>query len=90
MIRLDPCLTVDADLTVKLANRAGVPPGVINVVTTQANVGDVGKEMCTNHTVHKVSFTGSTPVAKLLYGYASRTMKKYASGCCSGLANSGL
>ncbi|KAL4245999.1 Succinate-semialdehyde dehydrogenase [Abortiporus biennis] len=61
---------------VELANQAGVPAGVINTVTTQANVVEVGKEMCTNHTVHKISFTGSTPVAKLLYGYASGTMKK--------------
>ena len=90
MIRLRPCRPVDADQSSKLATRAGVPPGVINVVTTQANVGDVGKEMCTNHTVHKVSFTGSTPVAKLLYGYASGTMKKYAFGPYSGHANPGL
>jgi len=61
---------------VELANRAGVPPGVINVVTTEANVIDVGKEMCQNPVVRKVSFTGSTNVAKLLYGHASTTMKK--------------
>lgn len=62
----------------KLANRAGIPPGVINVVTTDANISDVGREMCENPTVRKVSFTGSTNVAKLLYKYAAGTMKKYA------------
>ena len=60
----------------QLANRAGVPPGVINVVTTQANVNEVGREMCEHTAVKKVSFTGSTPVAKILYGLASSTLKK--------------
>ena len=53
-----------------------MPPGVINVVTTQANVAEVGREMCENTAVKKVSFTGSTPVAKLLYGMAASTLKK--------------
>ncbi|CDO77242.1 hypothetical protein BN946_scf184747.g55 [Trametes cinnabarina] len=61
---------------VELATRAGVPPGVINVVTTQANVSAVGREMCENTAVKKVSFTGSTPVAKMLYGLAASTLKK--------------
>jgi succinate-semialdehyde dehydrogenase / glutarate-semialdehyde dehydrogenase len=59
-----------------LAKRAGVPDGVINVVTTQKNVGEVGKEMCESKIVRKVSFTGSTAVGKLLYGMAANTMKK--------------
>jgi succinate-semialdehyde dehydrogenase/glutarate-semialdehyde dehydrogenase len=59
-----------------LASRAGVPDGVINVVTTQKNVSEVGRELCENSIVKKVSFTGSTPVAKLLYGMASSTLKK--------------
>ncbi|EGO02083.1 hypothetical protein SERLA73DRAFT_104368 [Serpula lacrymans var. lacrymans S7.3] len=60
----------------ELARRAGVPDGVINVVTTQKNVGEVGREMCESKTVKKVSFTGSTPVAKMLYGMAASTLKK--------------
>ncbi|PPR05218.1 hypothetical protein CVT26_012294 [Gymnopilus dilepis] len=60
----------------ELSRRAGVPDGVINIVTTQKNVIEVGKEMCENKAVRKVSFTGSTPVAKLLYGLASSTLKK--------------
>ncbi|KAI0316114.1 succinate-semialdehyde dehydrogenase [Amylostereum chailletii] len=60
----------------ELARRAGVPDGVINVVTTQKNVAEVAKEMCENKTVKKVSFTGSTPVAKLLSKMASSTLKK--------------
>lgn len=49
---------------------------MINVVTTQANVVDVGREMCENDQVKKVTFTGSTPVAKLLYGMAAKGLKK--------------
>ncbi|KAF7297096.1 Succinic semialdehyde dehydrogenase [Mycena indigotica] len=61
---------------VELARRAGVPDGVINVVTTQKNVGEVGKEMCESKIVKKVSFTGSTAVAKLLAGMSASTLKK--------------
>ncbi|KAF9651085.1 succinic semialdehyde dehydrogenase [Thelephora ganbajun] len=60
----------------ELASRAGFPDGVINIVTTQKNVIPIGKEICESKTIRKISFTGSTPVAKLLYGIASSTMKK--------------
>ncbi|KAF8204589.1 succinate-semialdehyde dehydrogenase [Pholiota molesta] len=60
----------------ELSQRAGIPDGVINIVTTQKNVVEVGKEMCENKIVKKISFTGSTPVAKLLYGMAASTLKK--------------
>ncbi|KAF9057807.1 succinate-semialdehyde dehydrogenase [Panaeolus papilionaceus] len=60
----------------ELSRRAGFPDGVINIVTTLKNVGEVGREMCENKIVKKVSFTGSTPVAKLLYGMAATTLKK--------------
>ena len=64
--------------TVQLGKRAGIPDGVINIVTTQKNVSEVAKEMCENRSVRKVTFTGSTAVAKLLYGMAASTIKKYA------------
>ncbi|KAI0700613.1 succinic semialdehyde dehydrogenase [Cytidiella melzeri] len=60
----------------ELATRAGIPPGVINVVPTNANIADVGRELCENVDIKKVSFTGSTNVGKMLYKYASSTMKK--------------
>ncbi|KAI8143384.1 Aldehyde/histidinol dehydrogenase [Fennellomyces sp. T-0311] len=60
----------------ELAVRAGIPKGVINVVTTDKNVAEVGKELCTNPTVKKISFTGSTAVGKLLMSQSSGTMKK--------------
>ncbi|KAJ2369954.1 hypothetical protein H4S02_000657 [Coemansia sp. RSA 2611] len=61
----------------ELAQRAGIPPGVINVVTSSLyNTPDVGGELTTNPAIRKVSFTGSTPVGKLLMKQASSTMKK--------------
>lgn len=54
-----------------------MPPGVINVVTTDKNVKEVGDELAQNKVVKKVSFTGSTNVAKLLMQRASSTLKKY-------------
>ncbi|KAI0691303.1 succinic semialdehyde dehydrogenase [Cerioporus squamosus] len=76
VIKPPPETPFSALALVELATRAGVPPGVINVVTTQANVAEVGREMCENTAVKKVSFTGSTPVAKMLYGMAASTLKK--------------
>ncbi|KAJ2869363.1 hypothetical protein GGH93_006182 [Coemansia aciculifera] len=61
----------------ELAARAGIPPGVINLVTCSAkNTPAVGLELTTNSEVRKVSFTGSTAVGKLLMGQASTTMKR--------------
>ncbi|KAJ1921999.1 hypothetical protein H4219_000346 [Mycoemilia scoparia] len=60
----------------ELAHRAGIPPGVINVVTTHSNVEEVGTELCTNPDVAKISFTGSTGVGKKLMSLASGTMKR--------------
>ena len=62
----------------QLARRAGVPDGVINVVTTLKNVREVGREMCENPIVKKVSFTGSTAVAKSLATMSASTLKKSA------------
>ncbi|KAJ2852449.1 hypothetical protein IWW36_000336 [Coemansia brasiliensis] len=61
----------------ELAQRAGIPPGVINVVTCSGeNTPEVGRELTTNPAIRKVSFTGSTPVGKMLMEQASSTMKK--------------
>ncbi|KAF9450164.1 succinate-semialdehyde dehydrogenase [Macrolepiota fuliginosa MF-IS2] len=60
----------------ELARRAGIPDGVINIVPTLNHVHEVGEEMCQNKIVKKVSFTGSTRVAKILYGLSSSTLKK--------------
>jgi len=58
----------------ELAQRAGVPPGVLNVVT-----GDprrIGGEMCANPIVRKLSFTGSTEVGRILMAQCAPTIKK--------------
>jgi len=57
-----------------LAEEAGIPPGVINIVTGSAR--EIGGEMTSNPTVRKVTFTGSTEVGKLLMAQASGTMKR--------------
>ncbi|KAJ9612380.1 succinate semialdehyde dehydrogenase NADP+ linked [Cladophialophora chaetospira] len=61
---------------VELAHRAGIPPGVVNVVTTLSNTPEVGTVLTTSPTVKKVSFTGSTRVGKILMKQASSTLKK--------------
>jgi acyl-CoA reductase-like NAD-dependent aldehyde dehydrogenase len=43
----------------ELAKRAGIPKGVINIVTAHQNTKDVGSELCENPDVRKISFTGS-------------------------------
>ena len=58
-----------------LAQQAGFPPGVYNTVTTSDNSG-IGKELCENRKVRKLSFTGSTAVGKILMSQCSSTLKK--------------
>src|SRR5436190_8575670 len=58
----------------ELAQRAGFPPGVLNVITGDAP--SIGGEMCANPTVRKLSFTGSTEVGRLLMKQVAPTIKK--------------
>lgn len=59
-----------------LAERAGVPPGVINIVTTHTNTSKIGKLLATSPSVKKISFTGSTRVGKILMEQSAGTLKK--------------
>ncbi len=59
----------------ELAHRAGVPAGVLNVVTT-THAPEVGRELTQNALVRKFSFTGSTEVGKLLMAQCVTTVKK--------------
>ncbi|KAK7076504.1 Succinate-semialdehyde dehydrogenase, mitochondrial, partial [Halocaridina rubra] len=62
---------------VDLAEKAGIPPGVVNVVTaSRANTAAVGNLLCTSPRIAGVSFTGSSPVGKLLYKLCSSGIKK--------------
>lgn len=57
-----------------LAEEAGIPPGVLSVVTGDAAV--IGPELTANTRVRKISFTGSTRVGKLLASQAGHTVKR--------------
>ncbi|WQF77310.1 Putative aldehyde dehydrogenase domain, aldehyde/histidinol dehydrogenase [Colletotrichum destructivum] len=59
-----------------LCERAGVPPGVLNVVTALESTPQLGLALCESDTVKKISFTGSTRVGKLLMQQSSSTLKK--------------
>ena len=63
-----------ATALVELAHRAGVPKGVINLITGSA--AELGDELCTNNKVRKVSFTGSTEVGRILIKKSASTIKK--------------
>ena len=58
----------------ELAERAGIPKGVFNVVTGSASA--IGGEMTGNPIVRKVTFTGSTEIGKLLMKQSAETVKK--------------
>ncbi|KQS59494.1 NAD-dependent succinate-semialdehyde dehydrogenase [Rhizobium sp. Leaf371] len=57
-----------------LAERAGIPPGVINIVTGMPS--DIGNELMANEAVRKISFTGSTRVGSLLMRGAADSIKR--------------
>ncbi len=59
----------------ELAQRAGIPAGVLNFVTG-ANSAAIGGEMTSNSRVRKVTFTGSTAVGKKLMAQSAGTLKK--------------
>ena len=58
----------------ELAERAGVPKGVFNVITGKAS--EIGAELASHPAVKKLSFTGSTEIGKLLMAQCSATVKK--------------
>ncbi len=58
----------------ELGERAGLPKGILNVVTGSASA--IGGEMTSNPIVRKLSFTGSTEIGKLLMQQSAATVKK--------------
>lgn len=61
----------------KLAEDAGFPPGVINVITSsRAHAAPVGELLCKSPKVAGISFTGSTEVGKLLYRQCAEGVKR--------------
>lgn len=59
----------------ELSRQAGIPPGVLNVITSNQSA-EVGQTLCSDSRVRKLSFTGSTPVGKLLMRQCADTVKK--------------
>ncbi len=61
----------------ELAERAGLPPGVLSIVTTDAaGAPEIGRELTSNPVVRKLGFTGSTAVGKLLMEQCAQQVKK--------------
>jgi succinate-semialdehyde dehydrogenase/glutarate-semialdehyde dehydrogenase len=58
----------------ELGERAGLPKGVLNVITGSAS--DIGGELTSSHDVRKLSFTGSTQVGRQLMAQCAGTIKK--------------
>jgi acyl-CoA reductase-like NAD-dependent aldehyde dehydrogenase len=68
-----PTAPLEALILAEIADEAGLPPGVLNVVTGDV---DVSTEMTVNPMVDLVSFTGSDAVGKLINAQAAPTLKK--------------
>lgn len=61
----------------ELAVRAGIPAGVLNMITADSdNSIAVGKVFCASDTVRHISFTGSTEVGRILMAQSAPTVKK--------------
>ena len=59
----------------ELGQRAGLPPGVLNIVTAKASA-EIGKLLCESPIVRHLSFTGSTEVGRILAAQCAPTIKK--------------
>ena len=59
---------------VELAEQAGIPKGVINIIA--GNTNEIGTELTSNSIVRKLTFTGSTPVGKQLMAECAQTVKR--------------
>jgi len=60
----------------ELGHRAGIPKGVVNIISALENTPEIGNLLTTSPIIKKVSFTGSTGVGKLLMKQSSSTLKK--------------
>lgn len=65
-----------ANALAALSQRAGIPKGVVNVITALDNTIAVGESLTTHPDIRKVSFTGSTNVGKILMKQSASTLKK--------------
>ncbi|MDF1528162.1 MAG: NAD-dependent succinate-semialdehyde dehydrogenase [Sedimenticola sp.] len=75
LVKPAPDTPLSALALAALAEQAGIPAGVFNVITTVDAIG-VGKALTAHPSVRKLSFTGSTAVGKLLMAQCASTVKK--------------
>jgi succinate-semialdehyde dehydrogenase / glutarate-semialdehyde dehydrogenase len=76
VLKSDGLTPYSANALAVLAERAGVPRGVFNVITALDNTPKLGVALCESDIIKKISFTGSTRVGKLLYQQSASTLKK--------------
>ncbi|KAK7207881.1 succinate-semialdehyde dehydrogenase [Myxozyma melibiosi] len=76
VIKPDAETPLTAIALAKLALEAGIPPGVINVVPTKSALAEVGRTLCEDVRLRKLSFTGSTAVGQLLMAQSASSLKK--------------
>jgi len=74
VVKPAPATPLSALAMAALAERAGLPAGVLNVVCGPAE--EVGAELVESPVVRKLTFTGSTPVGRLLMAKAAQTVKR--------------
>ena len=73
VLKPHPWTPLDVFMIAQAAGEAGLPPGVLNVITGH---GDVGEEMATSRLVDMIAFTGSTATGRRIMANASGTMKR--------------
>ena len=73
VLKPHPWTPLDAFLIAQAAEEAGLPPGVLNVITGH---GEVGDEMTSNPLVDMVAFTGSTATGRRIMANGAGTMKR--------------
>ena len=73
VLKPHPWTPLDAFMIAQAAEEAGLPPGVLNVITGHAEVGD---EMTTSPLVDMIAFTGSTATGRRIMANGAATMKR--------------
>ncbi|KAL1959660.1 hypothetical protein VTO42DRAFT_1695 [Malbranchea cinnamomea] len=77
IVKPSPETPISALVLAHLAKKAGFPPGVFNVLTTDLeNTPSLSEALCKHPLVKKVTFTGSTRVGKLIAAHCSEGLKK--------------
>src|SRR3546814_2527780 len=73
VLKPHPWTPLDAMMIAEAAAEAGIPPGVLNVITGH---GEVGDELTSNPMVDMVTFTGSTATGRRIMASAAGTVQK--------------